>query len=92
MARVDIRTFMQMSKEEQHKEALNSLWDTTERSVIEIARARRTAKLLYGIENEEFDARLNEMCVKAHDKFCDMNNDQMIEDMLKEMTMGLLDL
>ena len=92
MARVDIRTFMQMSKEEQHKEALNSLWDTTEKCAIEIARARRTAKLLYDIENEEFDERLNEMCVKAHDKFCDMNKDQMKEDMIREMMMGLLDL
>lgn len=92
MASVDIRTFMKMSKEEQHKEALNSLWDTTERSAIEIARARRTAELMYGIENEEFDARLNEMCVKAYDKFCDMNKDQMMEDMIREMMMGLLDL
>lgn len=82
---ISIEEFKKLPLEKRRADAINSMWEMVERSVTEIARARRTAEITFDIRTEDFDTRLNEMCAKANDRFCNMTEKEMAMDMLKEL-------
>ena len=86
---INLEEFMKLSPEERKADALRSMWGSVEVAVTEIARARRTAELTYNIETAEFDARLNELCAIANERFCNMTEAQIAGDMLKEIAKRL---
>lgn len=74
-----------MSKEEKVALGIDAMWKSVERSVKEIARDRRNAKLQYSISNEEFDKKLNELCEEFNNKYCNMTKEEMTTDMTKDI-------
>jgi len=83
----ELLSFASKSAKEREAEALKSMWRVAAKCADEIARARRTAEISHGISNEEFDEKLNEFCVKSHEKYRDMDQKMMALDMLKTLLM-----
>ena len=76
---------MSKSQDEREADAIASMWAVVEKCTSEIARARRSAELMHNISNEQFDARLNEMCEAAYKKFSSVDRAEMALDVLMEL-------
>lgn len=76
--------FMKMSKEERVSGAIEGLWLETEDSVRTIARNRRTAEIVFGISNEDFDEKLNQLCTKANERYQDMSKSKIALELIAE--------
>lgn len=62
----------------------DEIWDQLDTFVRQIALGRRTIEVGGG-DVAEFDARLNELCEKWHDRFKDMDGIDLIRFMLDDL-------
>lgn len=82
MRELSFEEFMRLTPEERAADAQRSMWNAVERAIKVIAQARRNAELAHGVSNQEFDQKLNELCEKANNRYCNMTKEQLALDML----------
>ena len=85
----NLKDFISLPTEEKKREAEASMWKMVEDSVEHIAIARRS-KEKYGISDEDFDKRLNEMCEAAYNRFNNMSDKDMMLHMINELLGDIL--
>ncbi len=67
------------------EDAKSDMYELIDRHVRDIAIKRRVAELFMGETNEQYDARLNEMCEKWNAVFVDMDKGELLRYMFEDL-------
>lgn len=86
-----LKEFNRADHEGKKRMALESAIDATRDAVEQITINRRVLELSHGMSTEEFDAKLNEFCEEANEKFGNMDELEIHMYMLKDILAKKLD-
>lgn len=86
-----LKEFNLADDEGKKRMALKSAIDATRDAVEQITINRRVLELSHGMSTEEFDAKLNEFCEEANEKFGNMDEFEIHMYMLKDILARRLD-